>query len=272
MSRILHLGRRKSARQGANKRQKLEHRRAQRRNLFRVEKLGGKRLAILFVTVALIGVAGYGIHKAYQAYRDGRILTVNRIEVTGNRHWESSHLLERAGLEVGSRLPGVSLRSASEALRLLPGIQAVKVRSSLDGELRVEVKEEDVLALRQGNGWEGLTPSGAWMPLRTAEADLPVIDVQSDAVQWDVRALAHFLAGARSLYPQIFGGFSQISVRGPDEVDIYWRDGRFKMRVDYTNKSLNSLEFLQALMAREQASWTPGSTVDMRVEGYAYVL
>ena len=279
MSKLIRLGHRKTSRQGANKRQRLENRRAQRRNMFRVEKMGGRRLAILFVTAALIGIAGYGIRKALQAYHDGRILTVNRIEVTGNRHWESSHLLECAGLEVGSRLPGVSVRSAREALRRLPGIQDVKVRSSLDGELRVEVEEEDVLAMRQSpnsvegraRSWEGLTPSGAWMPLQAAEPDLPAIDVQTGDSRWDAPALARFLAGARSQYPQIFGGFSQISVRGSDEADVYWRDGRFRMRLDYANKSLNSLEFLNALMVRERDSWAPGSTVDLRVEGYAYV-
>jgi hypothetical protein len=170
-------------------------------------------------------------------------------------------------------------------LQRLPGIQEVAVHGSLDGELRVEVKEEDVLAQRRRperaygsvegrtGEWEGLTPSGVWMPLRGAEADAPVIDARDAAARGDSAVvLARFLAGARANYPRLFGGFSQISVRGLDEADIYWRDGRFKARVDYTNMSLNSLELLSELLEHEQASWAPGSTVDLRVEGYAYVL
>lgn len=286
MSKIIRLGRKKNARRGANHLQRLAHRRALPRNLFR--GLGGlswRRSALLLLVLSMIGMSGYGLRKGLQAYRDGRILMVNRIVVDGNRHWDSSRLLERAGLEVGAKLPGISLRSARLALQQLPGIQAVAVRSSLDGELRIEVKEEEVLAQRRclarafgsvegrTGAWEGLTLSGAWMPLRGAEPDAPVIDAR-DAVGRGGAAvvLAHFLAGARANYPRLFGSFSQISVRGPDEADIYWRDGRFKARVDYTNMSLNSLELLSELLEHEQASWTPGSTVDLRVEGYAYVL
>jgi hypothetical protein len=32
------------------------------------------------------------------------------------------------------------------------------------------------------------------------------------------------------------------------------------------------LEFLRTLLRREADGWPPGSTVDLRVEGYAYVL
>jgi hypothetical protein len=273
------IGRKKSARKGANSLQRVQFRREQRRKaLLGLGKVGWKRLAWMLPTLALIGGLTYGGWKGFQAYREGRILTVNRIEVEGNHYWESSQLLERAGLEIGSGLPGISLRSARAALRQLPGIQEVTLHATLDGDLRVQVKEEGILALRQAgpdNGWQGLTPSGAWMPLRTAEADLPIVDLQDSAgpniTPKDVAALAGFLAGARARYPQLFEGFSQISVQGPDEADIYWRDGNFKVRVDYTNKSLNSMEFLTELLKQEKASWPTGSTVDLRVEGYAYV-
>ena len=87
----------------------------------------------------------------------------------------------------------------------------------------------------------------------------------------DGTALACFLAGARDGYPELFEAFSQIAPRERGEADIYWRDGRFKIRVDYANKSLNSLEFLRALLRGESTSWQRGRTVDLRVEGYAYV-
>ncbi len=279
MSKLVKLGqkmtRKKSSRRGANSRQRVQFRRDQRRKaVLGVGKAGWKRLAWAIPAFCLMAAAVYGGWKGYQAYRDGRILTVNRIDVEGNHYWESSQLLERAGLEIGSGLPGVSLRSARAALRGLPGIEDVTVKGSLDGELIVKVKEEEILALRQADpsGWQGLTPSGAWMPLRAAVADLPILDVPDGAPPKDVAALAAFLAGTRARYPQLFESFSQISMRGPDEADVYWRDGDFKMRVDYTNKSLNSMEFLSELLRQEKDSWPSGSTVDLRVEGYAYVL
>ena len=267
-------GGKKTARRGANQRQRLEHRKVRRENLFR-GGVGLKRAAILLLVVGLLGAAGYGIREGFQAYRDGRILTVNRIEVSGNHHWDSSRLIQLAGLEVGSGVPGVSLRTARESLRHLPGIQDVILHCSLNGDLRMEVKEEPVLGIRQLNPshrWQGLTASGAWMPLSEAEGDVPVIDIQRRATTEDLAALAAFLDRARSQYAPLYAGFSQIALRGPDEAEVYWRDGDFRVRLDYTNKPLNSLEFLKTLLAREQASWRSGSTVDMRVEGFAYVL
>ena len=267
------LGRKKTARRGANQRQRLEHRRARRKNLFR-GGTGLKRAAILLLSLVVVCAAGYGVHKGVQAYHDGRVLTVNRIEVSGNNHWESSRLLRLAGLEVGSGVPEVSLRTARESLRHLPGIQEVSLHCSLNGNLRVEIKEEAVLGIRQSStsGWQGLTASGGWMPLREAEMDVPVIDIQQRTTSGDLAALTHFLTEARSHYASLYAGFSQISLRGSDEADVYWREGDFRVRLDYTNKSLSSLEFLKTLLAREQASWPLGSTVDMRVEGFAYVL
>ena len=275
MKKMVQLGRivgKKPGRRGANHHQRVQLRREKRKTWIQDfgKNLDFKKTIWTLLALMVLGGVGYVSWKGYRAYHDGRILTVNRIEVSGNHHWETSRLLEQAGLEVGSKMPEVSVRLARRELLQLPGIQEVKVRRSFDGELRVEVQEEDVLALRHAGAWEGLTPSGAWMPLRAAENDVPVID--GEMTPADAAALAVFLSGARSQYPQLFRSFSQINVRSQDEADIFWRDGRVRVRLDYTNKSLNSLEFLQALLVREKDSWSDGSTVDLRVEGYAYVL
>jgi cell division septal protein FtsQ len=234
--------------------------------------VGGLFFLSLIATLAL--AAGTASWRAFQAYREGEILIVNRIEVSGNRHWESSALLEASGLEVGARLPRVSLGKAREALRQLPGIQDVSVGRSWSGDVRVRVREEEVLALardRRG-GWSGLTASGSWMRLSTPDmnADLPVIEGGKSRGP----ALAAFLTEVRRGFPDLYRGFSQIvpAAGNAGGADIYWRDQRVKVRLDYTNKSLNSLEFLRTLLRREADGWPPGSTVDLRVEGYAYVL
>lgn len=263
---------RKGANHLTNTRRRSRTRRVKRGRIFRLKNIRGRSLAVWMLALALIGVAGFGVHKVLRTMNDGRHFIVTRIEVTGNRHWESSRLLEKAGLEVGASLPQLSIRKVRESLRRLPGIREAIVRPSLKGLLRLEVKEEDLLAQRMKNGWEGLTTSGVWMPLRRPESDLPVIEAPGQASGWDGVALAQFLSRAKSEYPRLFEDFSQIQVRGAGEAEIFWRDGSFKMRVDYASKSLNSLEFLQALLSNERASWAPGSTVDLRVEGYAYVL
>jgi len=271
---------RKPTRRGANRVHRLHRKRALRRA--RWSGLGknlSRKLFFLATTFALACAVAAGGWQGWRAYREGRILTVNRIDVAGNSLWESSRLLEAARLDVGARVPELSMKFIRDAIRQLPGIQGVNVRRSLSGDVSVEVQESGILALRSTVGsdsrrsrsWSGLTASGAWIPLSPsgAKADAPVVEGTGSV---DGTTLACFLAGARERYPDLFGSFSQIAPRGRGEADIYWRDGRFKARVDYANKSLNSLEFLRALLRSESAAWHPGSTVDLRVEGYAYVL
>jgi hypothetical protein len=84
---------------------------------------------------------------------------------------------------------------------------------------------------------------------------------------------AAWLAGVRTRHPDVFAGFSQVSPRGTSgEADVYWRDGRIRLRVDCAVDGDGSLGYLTELMRREQSGWAEGATVDLRVEGYAYVL
>jgi hypothetical protein len=63
-----------------------------------------------------------------------------------------------------------------------------------------------------------------------------------------------------------------VSLRGESgEADVYWRDGRMRLRVDCATTGDGSLGFLSELLRREQDNWAAGATVDLRVEGYAYV-
>jgi hypothetical protein len=223
---------------------------------------------ILSASAALLVAGG-------RAYEAGRFLTVSSLEVTGNRHWSASVLLERAGLEVGQRLHEVPFRAARLNLSRLPGIESATLHYVPGGRLRLEVHEARVVAQRgTSSGWRGLTPRGEWMPLsdRTPE-DAPVLEGTGLTARSE-RTAANFLTSVRSRYPDIFAGFSQVSLsRGEvPEADVYWRDGRVKLRLDCGDVSLRSLENLGELLRREQASWPEGATVDLRVEGYAYVL
>jgi len=257
---------RKSGRLGANHLRRLRNNKGRRRAWFR-----GKNLFRYAMILTAAGALTYGGFTAWKAYRSGQVLALTKIEVTGNRLWESSRLLERAGLEVGSRLPEISLSAARNAVAQLPGIQEVKVSRSLGGSLRVEIREEEMVAVRKSGTWQGLMASGVWLSLPSGKADLPIITSRTPKGT-DFPALARFLNDARMHFPDLYAGFSQITPVSGGEIEIYWRDRGLKVRADYMNKSLNSLEFLRSLLSREAAFWTDGSTVDLRVEGYAYVL
>jgi hypothetical protein len=225
--------------------------------------------------VALAGLAacGYTGWAAADAYARGALLTVSRVEVTGNRHWQTVPLLEHAGLDIGPRLHEIPFRAARKRLLSLPGIEAASIRYLPGGRLRVSVREAEVVAIRRTSaGWRGMTPSGEWMPL-TGDVfeDAPVLEGRGLPAPAE-RAAAAWLAAVQSRHPDVFAGFSQFSPRGAEgEADVYWRDGRVRLWVDYAAAGAGSLEFLRELLRREGAGWPDGATVDLRVEGYAYV-
>src|SRR5690606_8739404 len=160
------------------------------------------------------------------------------------------------------------------ALLELPGIESATVRYLPGGTLRVSVREAEVLALRKAvAGWRGLTSQGDWMPLADhLTEDVPVLEGRSLSGEASDR-LAAWLVDVRQRHPEVFAGFSQLSLRKErSEGDVYWRDGRVRLRVDYASPGNASLGFLTELLRREQAGWAEGATVDLRIEGYAYVL
>lgn len=231
----------------------------------------GRTAGLLAATLVLGALAAWPLSRAY---RNGTILTVARLEVAGNRHWSSSRLLEQADLEIGLRGHEIPFRAARKALLMLPGIESATVRYLPGGTLRVSVREADVVAVRRMSaGWRGLTSEGAWMPLAAhVPEDVPVLE-DRNLSQGAIDRVAVWLADVRARHPEVFAGFSQLLPRGESgEADIYWRDGRVRLRVDCAAPGRNSLGYLIELMRREQAGWAEGATVDLRVEGYAYVL
>lgn len=226
----------------------------------------GIAASILFVAALL------ALWPLSRACLRGDLLTVSRLEVTGNRHWPADVLLQKAGLEVGQRAFEIPFRAARKNLLKLPGVESASVRYLPGGRLRVSVREADVVAMRSTpRGWRGLTPTGEWMPLSSrSPEDVPVLEGRALPPRAE-RSAAAWLAGVRARHPDLFAGFSQLSPRGNGEADVYWRDGRVRLRVDCTAAGDGSLAYLGELMRREQGTWAEGATVDLRVEGYAYV-
>ena len=239
------------------------------RNLPRPRLPRGRGAAVLGLVLAAAAGCGWLVYKAYAA---GTLLTVARVEVSGNLHWGASRLLERAGLDIGRRLHEVPFQEARRRLLALPGVEAASVRYLPGGTLRVSVREAEVVAMRpSGSGWRGLTPAGEWMPLTArAPEDVPVLEMRG-LDREGARRVAAWLANVRARYPDVFAGFSQVSPRGGHgEADVYWRDGLVRLRVD-TDSLNGTFAHLTELMRREQGDWVEGATVDLRIEGYAYV-
>jgi hypothetical protein len=236
----------------------------------------------LVVTVFLFAVLGACGWAAYQAYERNGFLALREVDVTGNHLLDKSALLEKAGIELGVKLPMVPVARMESALRALPGVADVKVRRIFPSRLEIQVSEQEPVAMGRaqaagpnrpaaGKGWRGLAPDGTALPgLDLRGSDLPVIDGFA-SLGADARArIGSFLDAAKRGYPALYADFSQLSAHG-DEIEIVLRDGRQKVILDMSNKSLSSLEFLQALRRQQGASLESGKTIDMRVEGFAYV-
>jgi hypothetical protein len=228
----------------------------------------GRSAVVAFMVLTLLGLAAW---QGGSAYLNGSILTVTRLEVEGNAHWPAGRLLEVAGVDVGSRLHEIPFRAARARLDALPGIETASVRYLPGGTLRVSVQEaEPVAARRFASGWRGLTSAGEWMPL-TADAalEVPLLEAREGSPR-ALRLAAGWLADVRAKHPDMYAGFSQVALRGGSgEADVYWRDGNLRLRVDCSRPG--SMEYAGELMRREEAVWPEGATVDLRVEGYAYV-
>ncbi|HLP39978.1 MAG TPA: FtsQ-type POTRA domain-containing protein [Fibrobacteria bacterium] len=239
-----------------------------------------KFLMIAGLVVTVLGGAGA---VAWRAFENTGLLMLREVEVEGNRLWDRKAILEKAGLELGMKLPLVPVKKVEEALRSLPGVADVEVSRIYPSRLEIRLIEQAPVALGFAKGWKGLSPDGAAIPgLDLRDSDLPVVDNFASLGPARRGELGAFLESVRREHPSLFEGFSQVTVLGrprslregggaPADLEIVLRDGRLKVLVEMGNKSLASMEFLKALMRRREGALEPGRTVDLRVEGYAYV-
>jgi hypothetical protein len=285
-----------------------ERTRARRTGLFRRAFTAVRALVLTALVIGGVGAAGVMGWRAFQSHG---FLALRQVDVVGNKLVAKADILEKAGLELGTKLPSVPVAQIEAALRSLPGVGDVDVRRIYPSRIEIRVKEKEPVAMGYARGWYGLAPDGSRISgLDWGQSDLPVVDGFA-ALDSNARAaLGGFLDGAKRAYPALYANFSQMSLRGNDGLEIILRDGRLKVLVglerplrmaamapqpsstaagtapaatanpligmekattEAANKSLNSLEFLQALIDQQGASIDAGKTVDLRVYGYAYV-
>jgi hypothetical protein len=204
------------------------------------------------------------------------VLALRQVDVVGNRLVDKAAVLEKAGLELGVKLPFIKVAAVESSLRDLPGVGRVEVKRMYPSRIEIRIIEKEPVAMGYARGWHGLASDGSRIAgLDWNRSDLPVVD---GFAALDAAACA-------GEHPDLFANFSQLSFRAPDNVEIILRDRRLKVLLALgppaakapkiatgkADKSLISLEFLRALQDQQAAALEPGRTVDLRVEGFAYV-
>lgn len=260
-------------RQGVNSHKQAQARRRQQQ-AHRTGALRRFLQAVRSVTLSIfvMGLLGAGGWAGYRAFEDNGLLVLRQVDVVGNRSLLKAQILAKAGLELGTKLPMAPVMKAESALRSLPGVNRVKVRRVFPSRIEIEVEEKAPVAMGYAKGWQGLASDGSRLPVIAREdSDLPVVDRFASLDSLERVRLGAFLEEARRNQPSLYGDFSQIALRKGGDLEIILRGGKLKVQIATGIKSLNSLEFLKELMSQQGPALESGKTIDMRVEGYAYV-
>lgn len=259
-------------RKGANHRKQAQARKSTRQRVLQ-RKVAvatpwlARWTAFVFLAAAICCGGFYGWRR-WVAWEGGPIQS---LRVEGNSAYETGALLQRAGLEIGMPWLKASLASAEDSLSHLPGIQSVKVNRTWPFGVKIVIREADPVAMFRGQGWQALAEDGSVYPRGgPGEGALPVATGMKNLPEEARKSLAAALTRIRREHPDLFTGFSQVSMRGA-ALEVTWREGGFKLLLDPEDKSLVSMEFLRALLRGEGAAWSGGTVVDLRTEGWAYV-
>ncbi len=247
---------------------------------------------LLALAAGGLGSAGWA---GWRYFQSNGFLALRQVDVVGNKLVGKAEILEKAGLELGTKLPAIPIKKIESSLLTLSGVERVDVRRIFPSRMEIRVQEKEPVAMGYARGWYGLAPDGSRIAgVDWGQSDLPVVDGFAGLDSTARAAVGGFLAGAKREHPALYGNFSQLALRGNDGVEIILRDGRLKVLVGLelvsrrlaaanpligmekatnreADKALNSLEFLQALIDQQGASIDAGKTVDLRVYGYAYV-
>jgi len=234
-----------------------------------------KSFLVILLIVGGLGALGFA---GYQVFERNGFLVLREVTVVGNHLLSKSAILEKAGLELGVKLPSVPVGQIEAAISTLPGLGQVEVRRIFPSRIEIRIKEKIPVAMGYEKGWFGLGPDGSTISgLNWSESDLPIVDAFATMDSTHRAALGGFLETAKAGYPDIYADISQICLqKNSDVMEIVLRDGRMKVLMEIIttsngSKSLNSLEFLQALKEQQSASLETAKVLDLRVEGYAYV-
>ncbi len=253
-------------RRGVNYRKKVNGRKAKGLGLIKRVAGAGRFVFLGLVLVCALSLALWG---ALRSYSESAVLILKRVEFTGNRIVDEDSLLNLAAVELGVKLPDIEREPLRQRVESHPWIREAHVSRGWRGTLKVKVVEEQPVAAAYLKGWQGVTSEGILLPrLPMEKFDLPVVEGK------DVKTLkkaAGFLVEVKKSQPELYGLFSQVSIGDDGEVEIILRDGGARVRLASDTASRSTLDFLARMMDKHARELEGGRTLDMRVEGYAYI-
>lgn len=246
-----------------------------RSGFFKHLLIGVKTLCLLFIVTGAAGSLGW---VGYQAIESHGFLALREVTVVGNHLLSKSLILEKAALELGSKLPWIPVGHIETKLSSLPGVGEVNVKRIFPSRIEIQIEEKQPVAMGYSKKWFGLSSDGSTLTgLNWAETDLPVVDGFAAMDSAHRVAMGNFLDVAKQTYPDLYDSFSQLCFqKNSNVVEIILREDGLKVLIDIVttsngSKSLNSLEFLQELKRQQSASLEVAKVIDLRVEGLAYV-
>lgn len=198
---------------------------------------------------------------------------IKGLEIKGLRYLDASVLLAQSPLELGRNWVFLSPRDVEQALLRQPGIAEAAVSRRFPSRVQVRLIEKEPVALAYAGTWQALFDDGkatngqAWLG-----QDLPVLEGLEDLSATRRMRLCGYLGRVRDEKRAIFTRFSQVTPLGGSGAEVILRNGQTKVLLDAQAKSLNSLDFLEALLRNRASEWRVGASVDLRVPDHAYVL
>ncbi len=102
--------------------------------------------------LVLVGIAGYGLQRAFVFAQTTEALALSNIQVTGERRVTASEILASAGYTPGTNTLGVSLREIREAVEKIHWVRHATVRRVWPNELVITVVEREQVALARIDG------------------------------------------------------------------------------------------------------------------------
>ncbi len=199
--------------------------------------------------------------------------SIKRLEIKGLQNLNASLLLGQSPLELGRNWIFLSTSEAELALLRQPGIAKATVRRHFPARVSVDLVEKEPVALAYSGTWQALFDDGkamngqAWLG-----QDIPVLEGFHALSALHRQRICGYLSRVREEKRAIFTRFSQVTLLGSSGAEVILRNGQTKVLLDAQAKSLNSLDFLEALLRNHAGEWRMGASVDLRVPDHAYVL
>lgn len=244
-------------------------------SLWMVAKL--RRLGHWMVFAVAICMAGAVLAWAGNKYlQDDKALVLKDIECQGQKQLSSEVLLSGLPVEFGQKLWSIPKDSILQTLRANPWVRSASIELKWPGKMVIQVEEQEPLAIMAVAGgdkpWVGLTQDGRWLPkVELTKGSWPILESSKYWTPSLRKALGKFLLVAKVKAPEVYQSISQVCPLGNGTVAIYTSDNSRVFQVSLTDDVVRTIYHWREFVRYTSSKLPVGSTVDLRVPGYAFV-